>query len=155
PYQAAVDAKGPNLPRLQALFGEVKELLAKQDFAQAGKVLDELEPLLARPASTNVVFTQTRLAWDQTRKKIRGELQKLEQSIAGVCLDPELQQEEFDFSTLAADTKELYTILDHLDTRLIDKLDEDLNAADAQERARLQSEAGGIVKEYLAYVQGN
>lgn len=104
---------------------------------------------------SHVLFTQSRLAWDQTRKKIQAELKKLEQSILSVCLDPDLVQSQFDFSTLAADTKTLYTILDHLDTRLIDKLDEALNEENPKERAKHQAEAGAIVKEYLSFVQSD
>jgi hypothetical protein len=48
PYQAAVTAQGPDVARMQSLFGAVKGLLGNQNFAQAGKVLDELEPLVAR-----------------------------------------------------------------------------------------------------------
>ncbi len=104
---------------------------------------------------SNVLFTQSRLAWDQTRKKIQAELKKLEQSILEVCLDPDLVQNRFDFSTLASDTKTLYTILDSLDTRLIDKLDEALNEENPAERAKHQAEASAIVKEYVAFVQSN
>jgi hypothetical protein len=43
---------GPNNARVQALFVSVNALLKRQDFAQASKTLDELEPLLANPAST-------------------------------------------------------------------------------------------------------
>jgi hypothetical protein len=66
PYQAAVAAKGPDVARMQSLIGAVKGLLGKQDFEQAGKALDELEPLVARaqaapngapPADAAVRFT--------------------------------------------------------------------------------------------------
>src|SRR5262245_14925849 len=38
---------GPSAARVQALLGAVNGLIKNSDFAQAGKVLDELEPLLA------------------------------------------------------------------------------------------------------------
>jgi hypothetical protein len=48
PYQAAVAAQDTDLPRMQSLMVAVKGLVGNQDFAQAGKVLDELEPLVAQ-----------------------------------------------------------------------------------------------------------
>ena len=39
--------KGPNAARVQALMVAVNGLIKNNDYAQAGKVLDELEPLLA------------------------------------------------------------------------------------------------------------
>jgi hypothetical protein len=40
---------GPNASRVQALAGAVNGLVRNKDYAQAGKVLDELEPLLRAP----------------------------------------------------------------------------------------------------------
>jgi len=49
-YTAAVAKNGPDVPRMHELFNLVKSLVSSQDFARAGKVLDELEPLIARAA---------------------------------------------------------------------------------------------------------
>jgi hypothetical protein len=158
-------------PEVKLHASEAQEFARKKDFDQANAVLDNVETLVKQvltstpPSQTppgqtphpgsSVLFTQTRLAWDHTRKKIQAELKKLEQSILSVCLDPDLEQNQFDFSTLAADTKSLYTILDNLDERLIDKLDDAQNASDPAERNRLQTEAGKIVQEYLAFLDSN
>jgi hypothetical protein len=150
---------------------EVKRLLAsmgfhakKGDFGNAHAVLDEIEALLAGAAATgataasggpkvaaaagaNVRFQQTRLVWDQTRKKVQGELRKLEGAILEQC------KTQPDMQVIAEGTKDLYSILEVLDERLIDKLDEALNATTPQARNDLQAEAGTIIEEYMAYVK--
>jgi hypothetical protein len=162
---------GPSAARVQALLGAVNGLIKNGAFAQAGKVLDELEPLLAAgapaagpaPAATaaearataapvsNAVFTQARLAWDAARKKIQADLRKLEQAI--VAAGPE--QDEYDPDAMAMGARRLYGILDALDTRLIDTLDEALNAQTPGYRQTLQGVAGKLVKEYLAFVNSD
>jgi hypothetical protein len=104
---------------------------------QAPKAKPEKAPSL-------VVLQQTRLAWDQTRKTIQAELQKLEKSILTTC--------KADADIGPIDVGILHSILRRLDTRLIDKLDQALNAADPGKRAALNLEAKGIVNEYLAFV---
>ena len=49
----------------------------------------------------------------------------------------------------------LQTVLDGLDNRLIDKLDEALNAADPAQRAKLNQQAKAIAVEYTAFINGN
>jgi hypothetical protein len=49
-YKTAVAAKGPDVSRMQALFGAVNGLVKNKDYEQAGKVLDELEPLVRKSA---------------------------------------------------------------------------------------------------------
>ena len=47
----------------------------------------------------------------------------------------------------------MFGLLEHLDERLMDKLDEALNAADAAQRQRLNGEARSIVSEYIDFVR--
>jgi hypothetical protein len=61
-------------------------------------------------------------------------------------------QDEPDLDQIAAGTKNLYTMLDTLDTRLIDKLDDALNAEESARREKLQEEAYDIVVEYRDFV---
>jgi hypothetical protein len=97
-------------------------------------------------APSLVALQQTRLAWDKTRKTIQSELSKLEDSIRSACAaDEEVGVESLDVGALNR-------ILERLDTRLIDKLDDALNAQDPAERARINQEAKGLVDEYLAFV---
>jgi hypothetical protein len=102
-----------------------------------------------KPEISLVALQQSRLAWDQARKQMQAEIQKLEASILSACKeDEEVESEEIDVSLLQ-------TVLEKLDTRLIDKLDAALNAADPAQRAKLNQEAKGIAAEYSAFVNGN
>jgi len=132
-----------------------------EQMAQAIALLDEIESLIAtsgvQPATGSVpkvaaatgpkvVFQQTRLEWDTTRKQVRAELQKLEAKIVADC------QGESDIADIQAGTKNLYTLLEVLDERLIDKLDEALNATEAAQRQRLHLQAREIVDEYIEFI---
>jgi len=105
-------------------------------------------PTQGKPGSISpaVAFTQSRLIWDTTRKQVQAELQKLEKTILAEC------EEEPDFKTIASNSKILYTVLDFLDERLIDKLDEALNADTPEKRTALHNEARDIIDEYVDYV---
>jgi hypothetical protein len=96
-----------------------------------------------------VVLQQSRLEWDKTRKTIQAEIKKLEDSIlAGAAADEDVGAEGVDVSSLN-------NILNQLDTRLIDKLDEALNAEDPAQRQQFNLQAKSIVGEYMAFVNGN
>lgn len=154
------------LPRVQAAAGqpagqEAKLLLSeagvfarKQDFAKANALLDQAEAKLGPAApppkaasAPSVVFTQSRLAWDKTRKLVQAELRKLELAVQDQSRD------EPDYETIAANTRVIYQVLDFLDERLIDKLDEALNATLEDERRARQDEAREIIDEYLDYIR--
>jgi hypothetical protein len=108
----------------------------------------EVTPKAEKGASL-VALQQVRLAWDQTRKQIQVDLKTLEASILAACEeDEEVESEDVDVGVLQ-------TVLDGLDNRLIDKLDEALNAADPAQRAKLNQEAKGIAAEYSAFISGN
>ncbi len=99
--------------------------------------------------SPRVLFTQTRLAWDRTRKQMQEELRMLEAVVLAEC------REEPDFDEIQANSRTLFTVLDKLDERLIDKLDEALNAGTDSARQALQHEAEAIVQEYLKFVESD
>jgi hypothetical protein len=109
----------------------------------------EAPPRKTNSISPGVAFTQSRLIWDSTRKQVQSELQKLEKEILAEC------EEEPDFETIASNSKILYTVLDFLDERLIDKLDEALNADTPEKRSALHTEARNIIDEYVDYVAGD
>ena len=68
----------------------------------------------------------------------------------------ETVEEEFDEAQIAIKRmKQVHRMMEKLDTRLIDKLDEALNAKDQSERANRHAEAAGIIKEYKAFVDGD
>ena len=159
-------AGGPVADQIKAKREEAVELVRQKGFtaeqlAQALARLDEIEALIAESGTaatagsapkvaaargTNVVFQQTRLAWDATRKTIQAEVKKLEDSILASC------QEDEEVGTDAVDLTQLSSILEKLDSRLIDKLDEALNAKDPAERQKVHLQAKGIVSEYMAFV---
>jgi hypothetical protein len=110
-----------------------------------------------KPVS-NVVFTQSRLLWDSTRKSVQVELQAMEQKILHHCetvnADPD-SEFEYDSGEVAANVKQLYTLLEKLDTQLMDKLDEALNAADPQMRKEKQRQAKDILQRYQGVVNSD
>lgn len=143
-------------PALKAVGFKVGKLvLAGEDGTPFEQDEDAGDAPAAAPAAAaaaaapgaGVVFTQTRLVWDQTRKKVQAELRRLEASILDVCKD------EPDFAEIAAGTKNLYTVLEYLDERLMDKLDEALNAATPADRQARHDEAREIVEEYVDFVE--
>jgi paraquat-inducible protein B len=104
-----------------------------------------------------VALQTSRLAWDNVRKSVQEQLQSIEKSlIAAVAAHnaDETAEDEYDSAEIAKAAHSIYTILDKLDTRLIDKLDQALNA-DGAKRAEFQTEAAAIVKEYQAVAAGD
>jgi hypothetical protein len=105
-----------------------------------------------------VELQKSRLAYDSLRKSVQHQLQQLEKSILdGVQSHnaDESTEDEFEEGEVAAGVKQLYSILQQLDERLIDKLDEALNAASDAERQARHKEAGKIVLEYQAFAAGD
>jgi hypothetical protein len=173
--KSAATANHPAAQDIKLKTSEAGVLAGKKDFPRANQRLDEVEALLIKSQATDpasaptepksaqaeparatsgsinpqVAFTQSRLAWDQTRKKIQSDLRKLEAAILAKC-----QTEPF-AKEVAAGTKNLYALLDHLDERLIDKLDEALNASEPILRKARHVEARHIVDEYLEFVASN
>lgn len=125
---------------------------AKASLEQVVALLKSLPAPTPQPSASSkdgplVAFQKSRLDWDTTRKAVQSELQTLEKTIL------EMSSGEEDFDQIAAGTKNLYTMLETLDTRLIDKLDEALNAEQVEQRKQKQIEALDIVDEYLDFVE--
>jgi len=122
------------------------------------------EDALSKKAETEnlgfsmVQLQKSRLTWDGLRKNIQSQLQALEKSILDAVRahnSDETIEEGYEEGAVGTAVKQLYTILDKLDQRLIDKLDEALNAKGFAERQSRHAEAAGIVKEYQAFVNGD
>ncbi|WP_077038176.1 hypothetical protein [Pelomonas sp. KK5] len=167
----AVDPAAAFNARLAALLPRIKDALAagapadlklkvseagvaarKHEYDGAHALLDQAEQMLApagRRVDPKIAFTQTRLDWDRARKQVQAELRRLEVALLEQCKD------EPDFAEISANTGLLYTLLDSLDERLIDKLDEAVNAEDPAQRQARHHEARGIVDEYLAFVRSD
>ncbi len=144
---------GPDGARLKALSVAVNGFVKNNDFVQAAKVLDEVEPLLAAPAAPPVFslvrLQQCRLAWDAAVKKVQGGLDKLGQATRQVYAgDPRLGQIEAAIDMIVANLRGHYEDLS-------DKLDEALNAEAPDERQQRHREARARVQQFLAYMDSD
>jgi hypothetical protein len=93
-----------------------------------------------------VRMAQAMLTWSSTRSYVGQELQKLEAAILAAHRDDE------DFDDIEDGVENVEVILDKLDGRLLDKLDELRGSTDAAAKAKISQEARGIVRDYQAYV---
>jgi hypothetical protein len=93
-----------------------------------------------------VRLAQARLAWSNARTAAAVELKQVEKTMLQAVYGMRIADE------VAANVWRLYAMFDVLDTRLIDKLDEALNAADDIDRKRMQAQAQAITDEYLAFL---
>ena len=156
----ALAAAGSNAQDVKLKVSEAGVSARKHEFDAANALLDDAERLLGqgtsptgstasstRKVDPRIAFTQTRLDWERTRKQVQADLRRLEVAVLEACKD------EPDFEQISANSGVLYTLLDKLDERLIDKLDDALNAADPVVRQGLHREASGIVDEYLDFVR--
>ena len=116
------------------------------------------EPPAAKPAeepgTSLVQLQQSRLAWDSLRKRVQTQLKEIEQSIlAGVKEHnaDEAAEDQFEEAEVGAAIKTLHTILGEHDERLLDKLDEALNAKSEAERRDRHQEAAAIIQEYQSF----
>lgn len=128
---------------------------AAADEPKAGQAAKESPEPAAKDGFSLVTLQKSRLAWDGLRKMVRAQLEQLEQSIiAGIRAHnaDETAEDEFEEGEVGAAVKTLYTILGEHDQRLLDKLDEALNAKSDEERRGRHQEAAGIIKEYQSFV---
>ena len=144
--QIRVEAAGkpadwPLKKNFDDLLNRAEGLAANQQFDSAINLLAEAQQLLLRPdvpasepepggsASSvqekkgeKVLFAQARLKWEVTRKQARAEVEKF-----AAALRAEFQREP-DFTAIEASIQKFAGLLEGLDERLLDKLDEAYNA---------------------------
>ncbi|MBV8379399.1 MAG: hypothetical protein JO369_01365 [Paucibacter sp.] len=141
--EAGVEARKKDFELANAMLDAIEDML--DDLEDPEEPLPELPP--PKPgAGSRIAFAQSRLDWDNTRKQVQAELRRVEQAVLAEC------KTEPDFATIARNIREIYSILEVLDERLIDKLDE-AYSADGARRRDLQQEAREIVGEYLDYAR--
>jgi hypothetical protein len=100
---------------------------------------------------SQVALTAARLKWDKTRKDVLAELEALEVSIVEAFASiRNFPPDQLDRVT--SGTPNLYTMLNQLDERLIDELDKAINAPTPEGRQDYLKSAGGIVKDYVRFV---
>jgi hypothetical protein len=105
-----------------------------------------------------VAMQAARLRWDDTRKQVRDELVRLEKAIMDQCLafnNTAGASFPVDLADLKTKSQKLYTVLDTLDERLIDTLDEALNAQTQELRQKKHTAATAILKEYQGFVSSD
>lgn len=135
----------PQEKEAMALLDEIEALIAAAGVgASTGGA-----PRTAAATGTNVIFQQTRLAWDATRSKLKAEVKKLEDDIQARC------NEDEEVGAAGVDVGPLSIVLEKLDSRLMDKLDEALSAPDAAARQLFHTQAKDIVAEYMAFVSSD
>ncbi|MBQ0946238.1 hypothetical protein KAK07_23060 [Ideonella sp. 4Y16] len=156
--KTALDAGRDGAAEQRARMAQAVAAAGKQAFDQAHGLLDEVEAWLGTAAASAggglVALQQSRLALDGLRQRVSDQLDALEQAVIEQVRAHNADadnEDEFDEAELTAGLRRLHTLLDRLDTRLIDKLDEALSAsgADRQQRHR---EAQAIVTEYRSFV---
>lgn len=159
--KVALSAGGGDAPAIKQGVAEAGELARGKHFDAAQARLDAVEGLLSRPAARRepslLQLQQARLSWDGLRKTVQRQLQSLEQGLLdSIRAHNQAEDAEFRFdeAEVAQGVRRLYTVLDGLDERLIDTLDEALNASGEQRRA-LNARAGKLVAEYRGFVEAD
>ncbi len=94
-------------------------------------------------------FAVSRLKWEKTRETMHAELDKLKTAIAAAC------KSEPGLADLATMVGDLDDYLKALDTRLIDRLDEVVNAAQGPEREARKEAARSVLAEYQSELQAD
>ena len=168
---------GPDQAQVMTLYQRARALRDSGDFAKGLKVLDELTPLLVKEKSPKVSqspgdvpqtkgedrpfsivsIQAARLTWVKARTKVQAELEALGSAIRQAVEAHNTDQAAdvyYEPTELDQGVKGLFRILDRLDTRLIDKLDEALNA-EGQKRQALNLEARTIVREYRNFLEND
>jgi hypothetical protein len=178
----ALQGKTPQAGQIKLRASEMTVATKKGDFAEAGRQLDQIEKLLkpvpaaapsaaptaAKPAQPTagkeeakfsiVQLQKSRLAWDGLRKSVQSQLTELETAIiAGVKAHnaDEEAEDEFEEGEVTSKVRELYSLLGKLDERLLDKLDEALNAQTLDLRKQRHAEAAKIIKEYRTFASSD
>jgi hypothetical protein len=135
------------------------EAANQKEFARALKALEQLERLVENASASDLAsgragskpapgvdYRISLLNWENAKKKVRSELQKLETAIlTDFANEPK-------FTEIKNSLKKLEDVLAGFDERLRDELDEALNAQPAA-RPDLHKQALAILDEYLNYVK--
>lgn len=149
--KAAAGSGHPNAETARQRVAEAGPFARKGDWDAANHLLDLTDSLLsARVGGVSapaIVYTQSRLAWGATRKKIQAELLKLEKAILDTYKDNE------GLAEVAKGVRKLDSVLAKFDEKLEDKLDAALNATDPAEKLRWHEEAREVIATYQGYLK--
>ena len=152
--RAASTGAVEDVDRMRILFNSATEMVAGPDHARAWKYLAQVQEMIRDGADRNVEaflrdipedarpFAISRLAWTSARTQMKGELDRLRDSIVRtVGGDPEYQE-------VIDNLDGLYTHIEGLDLRLAEKLDEVVNAEPGIERETRKAEARAVLEDY-------
>jgi hypothetical protein len=103
------------------------------------------------PARTAVNFAKARLEYDGVRKRVKGELQKLEKSI----LDDYKDQGANVVAEVGTKMAKLYEVFEVMDDAILDRLDEAYSADTPNKRGEALAKAKGLVQSHLQFVNGD
>ena len=96
--------------------------------------------------SAVVRLAKAMIAWNEMRVQVGREVSKLQAAIL------EAHEGEDDYDDIDDNIGNLDDILEHLDDRLIDKLNDMRAATSEAEKAKLLQEARGVLQGYRAYL---
>ncbi|QEW22284.1 hypothetical protein LA6_004502 [Marinibacterium anthonyi] len=153
--RAASTGAVEDVSRMRILFDSALELVPGPDHAKAWAYLQQVQTMIAEGAENNTNafmadipedvrrFAMSRLNWTSARTRMKGEMDKLRDTIAQtISGDPE-------YSEILDNLGELYTYIEGLDLRLADRLDAIVNAEQGPERETRKTEARAVLREYL------
>lgn len=156
--KTALEAGRDGAAEQRAHMAQAVAAAGKQAFDQAHGLLDRIEAWLGTAAASAdgalVALQQSRLSWDGLRKRVGSQLNALEQAVVQQVrahnADPD-NEDEYDETELTEGLRRLHGLLERLDTRLIDKLDEAMQAS-GPARQQLHQQALVIVGDYRSFV---
>src|SRR6185437_9358365 len=156
-------ARGMKMPNAPSTDNAVSEGPALNKIEWVVRTLgvtigDHAAPKSGAAAGASIAALQkSRLVWESTRKSIQTQLKELEGAVLNAVRkhnEDESTEDEYEEGEVTQSIPTLHTLLEKYDTRLIDKLDEALNAGPDQ-RPALQQQAAGIIKEYQTILAGD
>jgi len=150
------------LERLEKLLNDTKSDQSDLAMSEFRELVAFIAPLLenrgAVPKDENqskrmVQLQQSRNLWDMARKKLHARLQGVAAAVQKECQN----EEEYDQADVKTKLKVglIDALMNRLDTRLIDVLDQALNAENPDKRSAFEKQAIQLVAEYLAFVDTN
>jgi hypothetical protein len=106
-------------------------------------------PRVKAASGGNVVFQQSRIAWQNACKVVQLELARLEKSILSASGDSPNAKE------IAAKANQVLDALGGLDEKLQDKLDEAVAATSDEDRERLRGEARDLIGQIRSFADAD
>ena len=130
-----------------AAIAALREALIGGPKPQGGSAAPQPKPVVA---AGTVAFAKSRLAWLAARKKVESEITRLRTEITETYKDDEMAGQ-----IAQAYAQHVGPVLDTLDERLADVLDDANNQSDPAARAELVAEAKSLIAGYSSFLQAD